>query len=405
MNELTLTLETVTPLFLGGAEPRDKPPELRPPAFRGAMRYWLRAALGGVIGDSNLEELHRLESAVFGAADEKVGASAVLLRLGEQSLNPISYSTLTQYDKQKKLYGRPGLAYLLFAARKTTKEKERSGLVGNFTLHLQKRAGIKNADEHFQEAYAALWLLINLGGLGSRARRGAGNLRVTNATGDVGILKALSLAIRANTPQELANELGNGIKQCREVIVKTRTQQTIASPSAFDVLHPSVCKLWVVNKSFEKWEEALDEIGKVYQGFRKQRAPDYQTVKAAMTGNQKTLTQAVGRAVLGLPIQFYYRSLNGATAGLESEEHDRRASPFLLHVTRLANGKYAVVLLWFHAVFLPPGERLKLHNRNISVTGNPPDDGLVSIFITKSDPTNRSSLKDKGYSVIEVSYD
>lgn len=43
MQNITVKLETVTPLFLGGAEPRDKPPELRPPAFRGAMRYWLRA--------------------------------------------------------------------------------------------------------------------------------------------------------------------------------------------------------------------------------------------------------------------------------------------------------------------------------------------------------------------------
>jgi CRISPR-associated protein Cmr1 len=44
---LAVTLETVTPLFLGGADPRGAP-ELRPPPFRGAMRYWLRAALGGL---------------------------------------------------------------------------------------------------------------------------------------------------------------------------------------------------------------------------------------------------------------------------------------------------------------------------------------------------------------------
>lgn len=41
---LTVTLETVTPLFLGGADPRGAP-ELRAPAFRGALRYWLRATL------------------------------------------------------------------------------------------------------------------------------------------------------------------------------------------------------------------------------------------------------------------------------------------------------------------------------------------------------------------------
>lgn len=37
-SELKLTLETVTPLFLGGADPRGAP-ELRPPSLRGAMRY------------------------------------------------------------------------------------------------------------------------------------------------------------------------------------------------------------------------------------------------------------------------------------------------------------------------------------------------------------------------------
>lgn len=42
---LTVTLETVTPLFLGGAVPGESP-ELRPSSFRGVMRYWLRAALG-----------------------------------------------------------------------------------------------------------------------------------------------------------------------------------------------------------------------------------------------------------------------------------------------------------------------------------------------------------------------
>ncbi|MEJ5376843.1 MAG: type III-B CRISPR module RAMP protein Cmr1 [bacterium] len=41
---LIVSLETVTPLFGGGADPRGAP-ELRSPAFRGSMRYWLRAAL------------------------------------------------------------------------------------------------------------------------------------------------------------------------------------------------------------------------------------------------------------------------------------------------------------------------------------------------------------------------
>ncbi|MCX7683492.1 MAG: type III-B CRISPR module RAMP protein Cmr1 [Anaerolineae bacterium] len=44
MHEVRVRLETVTPVFLGGADPCGAP-ELRPPAFRGALRYWLRAAI------------------------------------------------------------------------------------------------------------------------------------------------------------------------------------------------------------------------------------------------------------------------------------------------------------------------------------------------------------------------
>jgi CRISPR-associated protein Cmr1 len=405
MSELTLTLETVTPLFLGGAEPRDKSPELRPPAFRGAMRYWLRAALGGVIGDSNLDELHKLESAVFGAADEKIGASAVNLRLGTQSLKPISYSEIAKYDRQKNIYEHPGLAYLFFAARGT--QKERNGLLGQFSIRMIPRAGASNSESNFKRAYVSLWLVTHLGGLGSRARRGAGNLQIVSAQDDTGfeLDKALPLQIQATTPNDLANKMGNGIKLAREMLGLQMPTQSTRNPSGYDILHPSVCELWVVNKMYETWQSALDEIGSIYQGFRKLRSPDYQTVKTAMTSNARTIAKPVERAGFGLPIQFYYRSLNGARAGLEGEEHDRRSSPFLIKVEKLSNGRYVLVLLWFHSVFLPAGEKLKLENRNMRAFGNVPDDGLVRTFITDSDSVNHSALKDKGLAVIEVSYD
>ena len=45
MPSITFDLETVTPLFLSGADQTIA--ELRPPAFRGALRYWFRALAGG----------------------------------------------------------------------------------------------------------------------------------------------------------------------------------------------------------------------------------------------------------------------------------------------------------------------------------------------------------------------
>ncbi|WP_448575939.1 type III-B CRISPR module RAMP protein Cmr1, partial [Thermomicrobium sp.] len=46
---IRLPLETLTPLFLGGADPRGDP-ELRASSVRGALRFWLRALLGGCYG-------------------------------------------------------------------------------------------------------------------------------------------------------------------------------------------------------------------------------------------------------------------------------------------------------------------------------------------------------------------
>jgi len=42
METLTVTLKTVTPLFLGGAR-QNEHAELRPPSIKGALRFWYRA--------------------------------------------------------------------------------------------------------------------------------------------------------------------------------------------------------------------------------------------------------------------------------------------------------------------------------------------------------------------------
>ncbi len=41
MKSIKFTLETITPLFLAGAD--GQTPELRPPSIKGMMRFWWRA--------------------------------------------------------------------------------------------------------------------------------------------------------------------------------------------------------------------------------------------------------------------------------------------------------------------------------------------------------------------------
>ncbi|MGH7963652.1 MAG: type III-B CRISPR module RAMP protein Cmr1 [Candidatus Binatia bacterium] len=154
---LTVTLETVTPLFLGGAEPRGAP-ELRSPAFRGALRYWLRAALGGVIGDNSLDGLHKLESAVFGSTDY---GSPMQVRL-RGTLRSSEEKTLPH--KEGREVG------------------PRQAFTSGQTFELLMSQLRSNDETTWQTACSALNLALTFGGVGLRSRRGYGTLRVRQSS-------------------------------------------------------------------------------------------------------------------------------------------------------------------------------------------------------------------------------
>jgi len=436
MAKITVKLETVTPLFLGGAEPRGEP-ELRPPAFRGAMRYWLRAALGGVYGD-DLAKIRTIESTVFGSPDETGGASAIILRLGEKRKLPSkSFSQIVSRRKVPKREGgmktvtdKPGTAYLFFAARETIPEPvERRALEGEFDLILSSRYILQNKNA-WKQAYASLWLLTHFGGLGTRIHRGAGAIQVKQAEGDSDLLGKLPLNIQSSTPEELARELQNGLHSCFEMLGYNGKFPAIASPSKFDILHPQACRIWVIDKPFppneeskEKgWQIALEEIGGHLQKFRNRREKDYSTVKNAVR-NKTQLANPVERVAFGLPLPFFFNSLGkkGATitAILEDPktskhiEYERRASPLWIRPIQLANGECAIVLLWFQSEFLPNDKskptKLSLSIDKVShkpISGALPGDTLLSTFLTGSDKSVPGfSLKDQGLSLLKVNYD
>jgi CRISPR-associated protein Cmr1 len=183
---VTVTLETVTPLFLGGAELR---PELRPPAFRGALRYWLRAALGGVIGDNNFAGLHRLESAVFGSTDS--GSPIQIRRHG----NPRESEEKVLPHKE----GRQAASRKAFSSGQT------------FKLSLSQ---FRSDDEPtWQSACSALNLALTLGGVGLRSRRGHGTLRVIQSS-DLAIVP-LTPTILAGWRQHLQQVTENALVAAR----------------------------------------------------------------------------------------------------------------------------------------------------------------------------------------------
>jgi len=345
VREFRLTLEIVTPLFSGGADPRGEP-ELRVPSFRGALRFWFRALLGGVLGNDTQVILTK-ESGVFGSTES---ASPVAIRLRANKLVTQSFSELAQ---------KPGVAYLFFSARHTKKEPERKAFVPrqSFELSILYQSEIK-------PVYASLWLFSHLGGLGSRSRRGGGNLQVLRSEPAETISEGLpTLAVGAKTPEELQKGLAQGLKLLREWAAKSfngSVDPRFDGLPSFVVLHPDYCRIWVVNKTFNTWDEALDTLGRKMQSFRKRCGLDYKKVKDAVEGKSEGMQQ-IERAAFGLPIVFYYPSLD-LSATLQGSEHDRRASPLAIRLIKLAGEKekYALVIMHFINPLLPFGENLKL---------------------------------------------
>ncbi len=145
MEKTELNLETVTPMFLRGAD--NVTPELRPPSFKALFRYWWRT-----VQDCSWKSLRNKEAELFGSTDRKAPFS---IRIGEKKDlgNPIEYSLLPHRNGWKMD------AY----------DVERP-----FNLYLIT----KNTSDVDYKQIAKLSFL--LGGIGYRSRRGFGSIRDTS---------------------------------------------------------------------------------------------------------------------------------------------------------------------------------------------------------------------------------
>jgi CRISPR type III-B/RAMP module RAMP protein Cmr1 len=141
---LSLQLETVSPLFLNGADTRQ--PELRAASVRGQLRYWLRAMIGAQT--DNLAKVWEYESAVFGSTGCGSAVSVRLYRKGDLKVR--NYEMLPHKDNPKQRSPQPAIAPGMCAE-----------------LQLVTRPGV-TMPPHAMLAFE-LWTL--LGGIGKRSRR------------------------------------------------------------------------------------------------------------------------------------------------------------------------------------------------------------------------------------------
>ncbi|MBI2939421.1 MAG: type III-B CRISPR module RAMP protein Cmr1 [Chloroflexi bacterium] len=345
-----LDLRVVTPMMTGGA---DSAPEVRPPSVRGQLRAWLRALVGGCLGD-DLGLVRSGEGAILGGATR---ASPVAVRAtGDPATGPLPTDPR----------GFPGVQYLFWSAY----QMRRGCLLPEQVIHLRLQArpldlppvevgGQRiDADRAFDLCLAALWLSIQMGSLGFRARRGAGGWR-SEGTPPTWLAELPPIHVRARTPAELAGDLARDLTQVRRFAGWDPVPHVLV-PTSYNILHPDSFSLQVIDRSFATWWEALDGVGQAFRAFRRRQPDDYQGIKAILTGGQAIL-QTVKRAVFGLPLPFFFSSLfrdlmdHGvpppeararASATVSPRGADRRGSPFLVRVVQLAGDAPAYAVLF-----------------------------------------------------------
>ncbi len=144
MKSITFECETITPMFLAGAD--GATPELRPPSIKGIMRFWWRAFNGHL----SLDKLMKLEGEIFGAADKNIGKSKFSIQVSNNRL---------AIDE-----------YYVIPHKKTFRAK-------GFSPCQKISIGLSCYD-NISEYSDILKISLLLGGLGKRSRRGFGSIRI-----------------------------------------------------------------------------------------------------------------------------------------------------------------------------------------------------------------------------------
>lgn len=296
---LEATYRVVTPMFLGGADqtPVDG---LRPPSFKGALRFWWRALnwhrfrAATSCDESALIVLHDEEARLFGLAagsGQDSGQGVFLLRITRQPRNAVE-SNWPQNNT--------GSGYLGYGLMETRETPHRQGIRegGDFDVQLRFKPRTNPADqETIREAMQALSLF---GGLGSRARRGFGSLTL----------------LRLND-QDMMQDVSGFERAVRDQLESAQTVEDFPPYTAFSAR--ADFKLLATGQDAR---QVHGQAGLLYKQHR----------------GQASALRGADKIPFGLPLQ-----------GIDQDS--RRASPLIFHVQALRDGQFAAAVLYLPAAF------------------------------------------------------
>jgi CRISPR-associated protein Cmr1 len=361
MKSITFTCETITPMFLSGAD--GQTPELRAPSIKGALRFWWRAMNGHLPtkeGDQwDYLPLKEAEQKIFGGSgmgenNNKIDAqkSAFGIRISDFPEN--NYRASNEYKDK------PGLRYLFYLIvpdKNGRVMSENDFAIKNNTVF---DIILSSDDESILlKACASFWLLTYFGGLGSRARRGGGNFTITDIEDEHEILtNKLSMKPENNS----IDFLKAGFKNVVNIIRGNANLNNICvaySTLVYD-------RIFVSKNSKETWKDALNEIGDIMRDYRTDTERDV----SKRTQTQQTLDQ---KAAFGLPVSVR----GGGTVEFNNKkDYNHHSSPIIISVVKLGT-KYHWTLIHLQGDFMAPDTKIIFNN----LSWNNVDNKLLNEFL------------------------
>lgn len=306
MKPIEFHLITITPVFMAGED--GKRFELRPPSFKGLLRFWWRAAYWGQSHDKlSLEKIQIAEGNIFGTAARDGCKSRFAIRLSPTQFNgskdPLPYHKILG-QRQGRTFSLNILNYLAYGTydfKSKTFNREYLKQEQPFTLKL-----MPSNETVVKEIVTSVYFLLVFGGVGAKSRNGFGSLAVTNPK----IFANYNLPYPFPDKEFLKTQVALNPNLPPFTAFSTKSD---ASPGM---------KIFKLESSQPTWDKCLAELGIIYREARGKLEPRHQYEK---------------RQYISAPIV--------TRSGTESLS-ERHAKPYFLRVVKRADGKFDGYILY-----------------------------------------------------------
>jgi CRISPR-associated protein Cmr1 len=366
METITFNCRFITPAFLGGADPKGTP-ELRPSSIKGALRFWWRAMNGhllqaGLNGKPTSQNLLKNDEFLFGGISQVMQKSPVVVRTVEKNMRYIKGKDVFPISRSE------GIEYLYYSLKHH--KSDDLGFDKDSEFDIIFTCQEKNQDT-LLKAIASFWLLVHLGSLGTRARRGAGAFRIDKISDEKGLLNN-QLSFVPENGMDTASFLRENFKQIQKMIGSV---DHVLFKKYSLINQEAPC--FLSTAQFGTWQEAVNAIG---MEMRTTRTGRTSRIKAERTFTMETLNK---KAAFGIPVGV--RMDNSVTF----ENNERRASPVYISVVfNQKTQKYHWIVTHLEGEFMPEGDKIIFKSKNRNVRNQDfewpkEDDGLLKVFMNK----------------------